>query len=60
MHLLKPDYDTPYGDPNVEEIKKLLDKVRAYLEETTPPAVIDKVTGKEINDLSKIDKTILI
>ncbi len=56
LHFLQPDYYTPYGSPSVEEIEKVLSKVYLYLEETTPPAVIDKITQEEIADLHKIDK----
>lgn len=55
LHLLQPDYDTPYGAPTVESIKSVLDKVYNYLDNVTPAKVVDK-TGKEITDLSKLNE----
>ena len=54
LHLLTPDYNTPYGELTTSEIKTTLDKVLNYLEKTTPAKVIDKKTGKEI-ELSSLN-----
>ncbi|MFA5046085.1 MAG: glycoside hydrolase family 88 protein [Paludibacter sp.] len=56
LHLMKPEYNTPYGVTKPEEVKAVLDRVLVLLENTTPPKVIDKVTNLEISDYSKIDK----
>lgn len=50
LHLLTPDYQTPYREWQTEEIKTVLDRVLGYLEESTPTRVIDKETGEEISD----------
>jgi len=49
LHLLKPDYDTPYGETTPEDVKKTLDKVYQYLNVTTPAALVDKSTNKVID-----------
>lgn len=46
LHLMKPNYDTPYGIPTTGEVKASIDKVLAYLE-TAMPAETEKVNGKE-------------
>ena len=56
LHLLQPNYDVPYGKPEVKDIITVLDRVYNYLTETTPTKMIDKFSGKEIKDYSKVDK----
>ena len=46
-------YPVPYKMPTVAEITATLDKVRGYMESTTPTRVINKKTGAHITDLSK-------
>jgi len=55
LHLMKPDYDTPYGKPEVQQITAVLDKIYNYLNQTTPMALINKETRAEVTDYSKID-----
>ena len=55
LHLMKPDYPTPYGTPTVAEVTKVLDRVFNYLDAVTPAKVIDKNTNQEIKDFSKLD-----
>lgn len=54
LHLLKPDYPTPYGAPAVEDVTKVLLKVHKYLDAVTPAKVVDKTTKAEITDFSKL------
>ncbi len=54
LHLLQPDYDTPYGQPSAESIKQVLDKVYVFLNDATPALIIDKETKTEINNFKKI------
>lgn len=54
LHLLQPDYNTPYGPLTTEEIKEDLDRVLHYLEQSTPTRVVSKTTGKEITDYAQI------
>lgn len=56
LHLLKPDYETPYGAPDVKSITAVLDRVYSYLNETTPMALINKTTQEKISDYSKVDE----
>ncbi|WP_230680392.1 glycoside hydrolase family 88/105 protein [Pontibacter rufus] len=50
LHLLQPDYPTPYGKTTVDDITKVLQRVYTYLEATTPPELVDKQTGQEIKN----------
>lgn len=54
LHLLQPDYNTPYGPLTTEEIKEDLDRVLHYLEQSTPTRVVSKTTGEEITDYALI------
>ncbi len=56
LHLMKPDYDTPYGKPDVKSITKVLDQLYNYLDKSTPMALINKDTQAEVTDFSKIDE----
>jgi len=53
LHLMKPDYPTPYGKPVVEDITKVLSRVYTYLDAVTPAKMVD---GKkdEINDITRL------
>jgi len=55
LHMLQPDYNTPYGKMAVDDIIKTLDRVRAYLESSTPMKVVNAATGKEITNFNKPD-----
>ena len=55
LHLLQPDYETPYGIPDPAAISTVLDRVYHYLDSVTPAKLEDKLSGKEIGDYSKID-----
>lgn len=41
LHLLKPDYKTPYGQLNVDSVKADVDRVFAYVESVTPAKMTD-------------------
>ena len=56
LHLLKPDYPIAYGIPKTEEVKIVLDKIHAYLNDVTPAEFINSKTGETLTDLSKIDE----
>lgn len=51
LHLLQPDYPTPYGAPSIDEIKTVLDRVYTYLDKVTPAKVIDNKTKEEVTNL---------
>ena len=46
-------YTVPYKKPTVAEITSALDRIRSYMEATTPTRVIHKDTGVQITDFSK-------
>ena len=48
LHLLKPDYPVPYGQPKVEEVASVLHRIYSYLDANTPTQLIDKETKKDI------------
>ncbi|WP_341939475.1 glycoside hydrolase family 88/105 protein [Marinimicrobium sp. C2-29] len=50
LHLLPAEYPTPYGAPEVESVKAVLDRVHAFLDENSASVVVDKETGKTIAD----------
>jgi len=56
LHLMKPEYKTPYGVSKPEEVKAVMDRVLTFLENATPTKVINKDTKALITDYSKIDK----
>lgn len=60
LHTAKPDYETPYVSPKVEEITAVIDRIHGYLEEVTPTKVINKLTKEEIKDFSKIDTNCVV
>ncbi len=41
LHLLQPDYKTPYGQLNPDSVKADIDRVFAYIEEATPAKMTD-------------------
>lgn len=55
LHLLKPDYPVPYGVPTKESVKANLDKIKNYLEKTTPYEMVDE-NGIAIADFAKINE----
>jgi unsaturated rhamnogalacturonyl hydrolase len=60
IHLMKPDYKTPYGRPAEEDIVKVLNRVFTYLDNGTPAKVMNKKTGQEVTDFSKLDSNAVI
>jgi unsaturated rhamnogalacturonyl hydrolase len=60
LHLLKPEYITSYGAMSKEDIKKVLDRVYAYLDAVTPAEMIDKRTGKPFTNPSGIDTSVVL
>jgi len=56
LHMLQPDYPTPYGAPDTDSVEAVLNKVYTYLDRVTPAKVIDKNTKQEITDFSNLDR----
>lgn len=55
LHLLQPAYKVPYGVITTENIKADLDRVLHYLEQSTPTRVVNKKSGKVVEDYASID-----
>lgn len=55
LHLMQPDYKTPYGPLTEQGVKAKMDLVLHYLQKVTPMEVVDRMTGKQILNYEKID-----
>ena len=60
LHLLQPDYPTPYGAASIPQIKSVLDRVFVYLDNNTPAAIINKKTGETLNGMPFPDSNIIL
>ncbi|WP_207427013.1 glycoside hydrolase family 105 protein [Pedobacter sp. SYSU D00535] len=60
LHLLKPDYPTPYGETKPADIKVVLDRVYNYLDATTYAQLIDKDSKAEISNLKKVNSNTIL
>ena len=58
LHLMKPDYLTPYVIPQKEQYKTVLDRVYTFLEENTASKVVNKKDNSEVNDFKKTNGNI--
>jgi len=54
LHAMQPDYKVTYGPMKPEEITSVLNRIYNFLDESTPPKMIDRQTKAEITDLTKI------
>lgn len=59
LHLLQPKYPTPYGAPQKDSIKKVLDRVYSFLEKNTASKVLDAKTNIEITNFKKAKEKIV-
>ena len=52
LHLLKPDYPTPYGKVEIDSVINILTRIHGYLDRVTPPnsAIL---AGSEVIQLLK-------
>ncbi|PKA98539.1 rhamnogalacturonyl hydrolase YesR [Flavobacteriaceae bacterium MAR_2009_75] len=55
LHLMKPDYETPYEVPSQKNIIDVLDRVYNYLNSVTPAKLVNG-DGEDIADYKKIKK----
>ena len=60
LHLMKPDYKTPYGVAKAEDVKATIDRVLFFLEKATPTKVLDSKTKEEISNYDLIDKNAVL
>lgn len=56
LHLMKPDYKTPYGVVDTVAVKQTLNRVLGFLEKATPMRVLDKTTNTPVADYGRMDK----
>lgn len=60
LHLLQPEYPTPYGAPSTTQIKTVLDRVFHFLDQNTPAAIVNKKTGETIQGMPFPDSNIIL
>ncbi len=60
LHAMQPDYPVPYKATTQREIKTHLDKVFTYLNAVTPARMINKLTKKELKNVSDLDTNSMV
>ena len=53
LHLLQPDYTTPYGQLAPDSVRADIDRVFSYVDAVTPAKVVDGA-GNEITDYTNL------
>ena len=56
LHLMKPDYSTPYVVPSAQEVKDVMDRVFRYIDNNTPMIVEDNTSQKPLNNYRSIEE----
>jgi rhamnogalacturonyl hydrolase YesR len=59
LHLMQPDYPTPYVIPQKENIKIVLDRVYNFLDKNSASKIVDANTKAEITDYKKANQDIV-
>lgn len=59
LHLLKPDYQVPYGELQADSVKAALDRVFAYCDANTPHRVVT-AEGEEVTDLNNLPEGAIV
>jgi rhamnogalacturonyl hydrolase YesR len=54
LHLLQPEYKTPYGIASDEDIGKSIERVFQYIQANTPACMVDSKTNKVITDYKNL------
>lgn len=49
LHLMQPQYQTPYGISTIASVKQKMDQVLHYLEHATPCVIENSKTGQEVS-----------
>jgi len=57
---IKVDYPTRYEPATVDEIREVLERVRAYVDQAAPVAVIDGTTGEAVSDLTRLPEVVAL
>jgi hypothetical protein len=56
LHLMQPDYPTPYIIPQKENIKAVLDRVYNFLDKNSASKIVNAATKADIKDYKKTKK----
>lgn len=59
LHLMQPDYPTPYVIPQKENIKAVLDRVYNFLDKNSASKIVDANTKAEITNYKKGNQDIV-
>ena len=59
LHLMQPDYPTPYVIPQKEDIKVVLDRVFNFLDKNSASKIVDVNTKAVITDYKKSNQDII-
>lgn len=59
LHLMQPDYPTPYVIPQKENIKAVLDRVYNFLDKNSAKKIVDANTKIEITNYKKANQDII-
>ncbi|WPO78454.1 glycoside hydrolase family 88 protein [Flavobacterium sp. KACC 22761] len=59
LHLMQPDYPTPYVIPQKENIKEVLDRVYNFLDKNSASKIVDANTKAEITNYKKGNQDII-
>jgi unsaturated rhamnogalacturonyl hydrolase len=57
---LKVDYPTPYEPATAEDIRKVLERVHAYVEQAAPLSAVNGATGEKVADLGKLPPVVAL
>jgi rhamnogalacturonyl hydrolase YesR/lysophospholipase L1-like esterase len=60
LHLLQPEYETPYGMISIADVTADMERILTYLDEATPARVVHKETGKVITDYAAMDSSAML
>ena len=60
LHLLPANYPTLYKAPDKVLVKGTLDRIFNYINQNTPPELIDTVTGKKIDSPASLTKNVIL
>jgi len=54
LHTLRPAYPVPSGQPKSGEVREVLERLRAYLDKSTPAQLVSRSSGVPVSDLAQI------
>ena len=60
LHLLPANYPTPYKSPDRAALKGTLDKIFNYINQSTPPVLVNKMTGQIVTSKVEITSDVVL